>query len=250
MPWWGTELWIGHFEGGEITQGQRIVGGDDESVLQPEWSSTSDLFYLSDRSGWSNLYKFSTDEDELIIGGKFDIGMPLWVFDQSRYVLLETGDPIASATAPDGETYIATPSSLTPFAWSSIHQIRTSDKNDVIILAASHKAGPTIIKGIEKQKILKTPKPNELSNAFLPSPELIQFPTLDGNNAHVRYYAPAHLNTEGPKDELPPLLVLAHGGPTASTRTNYLWRYDIGQVEVGQLQTLTTEEAQGTGAPT
>ena len=32
--------------------------------------------------------------------------------------------------------------------------------------------------------------------------------------------------------------------------TNYLWRYDTGQVEVGQLQTLTTEEAQGTGAPT
>ena len=218
MPWWGTELWIGHFEDGEIKKGQRIAGGGDESVLQPEWSSASDLFYLSDRSGWSNLYRFSTDEDELIIGGEFDIGMPLWVFDQSRYVLREKGDPVASVTAPDGETYLATPSSLTPSAWSSIHQIRTIDESDVILLAASHKAGPSIIKGLEKQKILRSPKPHELNDAFLPAPELIQFPTLDGNKAHVRYYAPAHLNTKAPDDELPPLLVLAHGGPTASTR--------------------------------
>ena len=191
MPWWGTELWIGHFEDGEIKKGQRIAGGGDESVLQPEWSSASDLFYLSDRSGWSNLYRFSTDEDELIIGGEFDIGMPLWVFDQSRYVLREKGDPIASVTAPDGETYLATPSSLTPSAWSSIHQIRTIDESDIILLAASHKAGPSIIKGLEKQKILRSPKPHELNDAFLPAPELIQFPTLDGNKAHVRYYAPA-----------------------------------------------------------
>mgnify|MGYP001164816987 CR=1 FL=1 len=218
MPWWGTELWIGHFEDGLIKKGQKVAGGHDESVIQPEWSSSSDLFYLSDRSGWSNLYKFSTEEDELIIGGEFDIGMPLWVFDQSRYALLEEGNPVASVTAPDGETYLATPSSLTPSEWSSIHQIRISADDDVILLAASHKTGPSIIKGIKKQKILKSPKPHKLDNAFLAAPELVEFPTLDGNNAYVRYYSPAHSSTEAPDDELPPLLVLAHGGPTASTR--------------------------------
>ena len=218
MPWWGTELWIGHFEDGLIKKGQKVAGGHDESVIQPEWSSSSDLFYLSDRSGWSNLYKFSTEEDELIIGGEFDIGMPLWVFDQSRYALLEEGNPVASVTAPDGETYLATPSSLTPSEWSSIHQIRISADDDVILLAASHKTGPSIIKGIKKQKILKSPKPHKLDNAFLAAPELVEFPTLDGNNAYVRFYSPAHSSTEAPDDELPPLLVLAHGGPTASTR--------------------------------
>ncbi len=218
MPWWGTELWIGHFEDGLIKRGQKVAGGHDESVIQPEWSSSSDLFYLSDRSGWSNLYKFSTEEDELIIGGEFDIGMPLWVFDQSRYALLEEGNPVASVTAPDGETYLATPSSLTPSEWSSIHQIRISADDDVILLAASHKTGPSIIKGIKKQKILKSPKPHKLDNAFLAAPELVEFPTLDGNNAYVRFYSPAHSSTEAPDDELPPLLVLAHGGPTASTR--------------------------------
>ena len=42
----GKELWIGIFEDGEIKKGQRIAGGSDESVLQPEWSPASDLFYL------------------------------------------------------------------------------------------------------------------------------------------------------------------------------------------------------------
>tara|TARA_B100001094_G_scaffold123600_1_gene119402 strand:+ start:58819 stop:60744 length:1926 start_codon:yes stop_codon:yes gene_type:complete len=218
MPWWGTELWIGNFENGEIKKGQKIAGGENESVIQPEWSDSSDLYFLSDRSGWSNLYRFNSKEDDLVIGGEFDIGMPLWVFDQSRYVLLSENVVIASVTNPKGETYFATPSTLIPTEWSSIHQVRALGEAGIIILAASHNTGPSIIKGLEDQKILKAPKSHQLESGFLSPPELIEFPTLDGDSAYVRYYAPAHGNTKGPDQEDPPLLVLAHGGPTANSR--------------------------------
>ena len=218
MPWWGTELWIGQFHEGQIKNAQKIAGGKDESVMQPEWSETSDLYFLSDRSGWSNLYLFNPQGDELIIGGEFDIGMPLWVFDQSRYVVLSQNKVVASVTTPNGKSYFATTTNLIPAKWSSVHQIRALDNEEIVFLSASHTKGPSIIKGVENQRLLQEPTPHDLDEKFLPSPELIEFPTLDGNSAYVRYYAPAHPTTRAPESEDPPLLVLAHGGPTGSSR--------------------------------
>src|SRR6185369_5933491 len=39
MPWDGTELWIGEVSGdGTIGGSQKIAGGTEESIFQPEWS--------------------------------------------------------------------------------------------------------------------------------------------------------------------------------------------------------------------
>ncbi len=51
----------------------------------------------------------------------------------------------------------------------------------------------------------------------------IEFPTTDpgerrtseGRTAHAFYYPPANSDFEGPEDELPPLIVSIHGGPSA-----------------------------------
>ena len=64
-----------------------------------------------------------------------------------------------------------------------------------------------------------------LDRSLLTEPEAITFPTtaLPGRDAyeasaHALYYPPANPDFEGPSAEKPPLLVLAHGGPTASAR--------------------------------
>src|SRR6476646_3678267 len=52
MPWDGTRL-IARIDGEDALSG----GGPEESVLQPVWEPGGTLLFLSDRSGWWNLYR-------------------------------------------------------------------------------------------------------------------------------------------------------------------------------------------------
>ncbi len=56
-----------------------------------------------------------------------------------------------------------------------------------------------------------------LDKALLVTPEHITFPTSSAT-AHALYYPPANPDFTGPPEERPPLMVLAHGGPTAQAR--------------------------------
>ena len=44
----------------------------------------------------------------------------------------------------------------------------------------------------------------------------VEFPTTDGSSAYGLFYPPHNPDYAGPANELPPLLVKCHGGPTAS----------------------------------
>jgi dipeptidyl aminopeptidase/acylaminoacyl peptidase len=58
MPWDGTELWVADLTAaGVLAAERRAAGGPHESVLQPAWSPGGRLHFVSDRSGWWNLYR-------------------------------------------------------------------------------------------------------------------------------------------------------------------------------------------------
>lgn len=58
MPWDSTELWSGELgKDGSLGEIVRVAGGPDESIVQPEWSPSSILHFVSDRTGWWNLYR-------------------------------------------------------------------------------------------------------------------------------------------------------------------------------------------------
>ena len=58
MPWDGIHLWTAPFhDNGELGDPTLVAGSVYEAVVQPEWSSTGDLYFVSDRTGWANLYR-------------------------------------------------------------------------------------------------------------------------------------------------------------------------------------------------
>ena len=58
MPWDGTELWVADVDAnGALTNPTRVAGGDAESIYQPGWSPDGALYYVSDRTGWWQLYR-------------------------------------------------------------------------------------------------------------------------------------------------------------------------------------------------
>ena len=69
MPWDATELWVAEItstdDGVAVSGARRVAGGRDErdgegeSIFQPSWSATGDLLFVSDRTGWSNLWRIA-----------------------------------------------------------------------------------------------------------------------------------------------------------------------------------------------
>jgi dipeptidyl aminopeptidase/acylaminoacyl peptidase len=108
MPWDGTELMVAQVEWGAggpqlgnpiVVAGRphRAPGGegDGESVFQPRWHPDGSLWFVSDRTGWGNLYRWVPEEGggevEPRVQMEAEIGVPQWVFGQSRYAFLDDG---------------------------------------------------------------------------------------------------------------------------------------------------------------
>ena len=59
MPWDGCELWLADVDdAGRLHGARRLAGSRDEAVQQPLWSPDGRLHFVSDRSGWWNLYRW------------------------------------------------------------------------------------------------------------------------------------------------------------------------------------------------
>jgi dipeptidyl aminopeptidase/acylaminoacyl peptidase len=91
MPWDATQLRVGDLRGGELSDAVVVAGGDTESVLEPQWSDSYGLTFLSDRSGWWNLYSWDGIEVRPIVTLDADIAAAPWELGYSSYVHLPGG---------------------------------------------------------------------------------------------------------------------------------------------------------------
>ena len=97
MPWDGTELWVAELTAaGGLAAERRVAGGPDESVLQPAWSPDGRLHFVSDRSGWWNLYRAGRATARGVGGSRSppraaEFAGPSWVFGLQNYDFLPDG---------------------------------------------------------------------------------------------------------------------------------------------------------------
>jgi dipeptidyl aminopeptidase/acylaminoacyl peptidase len=57
----------------------------------------------------------------------------------------------------------------------------------------------------------------DLDPGFLSTPRFVEFPTAGGRTAFAFHYPPTNADVKAPDGELPPLVVISHGGPTSHT---------------------------------
>jgi dipeptidyl aminopeptidase/acylaminoacyl peptidase len=69
-----------------------------------------------------------------------------------------------------------------------------------------------------KPQVLRPPRDLGIGPEWFSEPEPIDFPSTGGRTAHALFYAPTNPSAAAPAGELPPLLVMIHGGPTAAAR--------------------------------
>jgi dipeptidyl aminopeptidase/acylaminoacyl peptidase len=230
MPWDGCELWTCELdEYGAIHEAKRVAGGEDESIFQPEWSPDGTLYFVSDRSGWWNLYRLNQDgEQESLCPMEAEFGQPQWVFGMSMYAF-ENDASIICAFIEKGRASLARLDTQSgrleriETLYSDITSVRAGNGR------ASFRAGsptePASVVQLDlstmKTEVLRRATDLQIDECYISVPEAIEFPTEDGKTAHGFYYAPHNCDAQAPDGTLPPLLVKSHGGPTSSTSTTF-----------------------------
>ncbi|MGH8587195.1 MAG: S9 family peptidase, partial [Gammaproteobacteria bacterium] len=223
MPWDGTELWIAGLDPSGMPRAPlRIAGGQEESVIQPVWGPDG-VYFLSDRSGWWNLYRWRGGSVEAVVQRAAEMGEPPWVFGMSNYAFSADGEIVLSYRE-DGRSRLALLGTdtgvLKPIEtpYTEVSYLRAQDGR-VCFLGSSPTELSSVVTldlAIRKLHVLRRSSEVKLDPGYVSVAEPIEFPTADGLTAFGFFYTPKNRDYAGPNGERPPLIVMSHGGPTSA----------------------------------
>ena len=232
MPWDATELWVADIDtAGALTNATRVASGDGESIYQPGWSPDGALYYVSDRTGWWQLYRSDRLEpsgrsDRAVIRNPPDdaeFGRPAWVFGTATWACAGPSQLIVSFTQRgrwhlarvDVASGLLSPMApqLQPDEWIA------ANATSAVVVAGSDTA-PDCVVGIDLATgdvdNVRAASTQPIAAGYISVPEAIEFPTADSRTAHAFYYPPQNQDFMAPVGETPPLIAISHGGPTAA----------------------------------
>jgi dipeptidyl aminopeptidase/acylaminoacyl peptidase len=228
MPWDSTTLYVADLApDGSLGAIRAIAGGARESVLEPSWDRDGTLYFISDRSGWWNLYRRRGLEPEPVFVIEAELAEPLWTLGQSNYALTGDGQAVIryGMDARDrlGVVNLASGAMRTielPFvSYADIRMLPQAPQ--VLAIAASATAEPAVV-AIDLQtgacRELRAAAETRWDRALISLAEPLKFPTTGGHSAHAFYYPPANPEFTGLPSERPPLVVKVHGGPTSHSK--------------------------------
>jgi dipeptidyl aminopeptidase/acylaminoacyl peptidase len=246
MPWQGTELWVAEVQDdGLLGTPSRVAGGEQESICQPEWSADGVLHFVSDRSGWWNLYCRRKDGAiEALCPMAAEFATPHWTFGNSLYGFDANGDIVCSfieqgvsklarLRAGGALEAIDTP-------YREIRELRVGDGH-VVVLAGSPAIASEIARvelATGKREVLERSIADLPAPGYLSIPQSISYPSANGRTAYAFHYPPANQDVRPAAGDKPPLIVIGHGGPTgmaASTlnlKTQYWTSRGFGVLDV------------------
>ena len=224
MPWDDTQLCIASLDE-MLLSNQKVIKSQAESFFQPEWDGQGNLHVVSDRNNWWNLFRVdqSTNEIDLtaLTNIEAEIGLPQWVFGQSRYAFV--GDQIWFVYRKAGIDRLAILSLDGQFEQIDIDATEiesVANYQDGIVATVSSWKAESSVMSITREGIRPLSKIRDLNidESWFPIPQTFTYQTSDSEEAHALFYPPTNPEYEINEKEKPPLIVLAHGGPTAAAR--------------------------------
>ncbi len=227
LPWDAAALWTGTFDtDGELRDIRHVAGNQRASVFQPGWHPDGTLYFMFEPDGFWNLHRLRADHVEAVSPGLIqgEFGMPLWELGVCVWGF-SGPDQIVSAYAQQGRWRLAqidlrdgrmSPLPAQPFA--TIGQVVTAPGRALVVEGSSGR-GTTLMSldlNSGQTEVLRQAAPGVLDPAYVSQPQAITFPTTEGDTAHAFYYPPCNPDFTPTAGERPPLLVMAHGGPTGA----------------------------------
>jgi dipeptidyl aminopeptidase/acylaminoacyl peptidase len=235
MPWETTTLCaVPVFADMRIGNVQTVAAGrsnPSESIHGADWTADGRLVFSSDDNGYWNLYSWTPGSDQATALTELtdaEIGGPAWNFGTQRWVELSDGRLVVVITRQaedslavlDGAPSSNGPAPLQPLATPGLGELgglHAVDKTTISYVGS----GPTSLATIVlvnvdswATAVLRPADDLGVSDEWFSRPEAVEFSSA-GRRSHCFFYPPTGADLEGAAGELPPLIVMGHGGPTA-----------------------------------
>ncbi len=225
MPWDGTELWVGDISStGALEHHRQVAGSERESIFQPGWSPDGALYFVSDRTGWWNIYRLKGGVVEAVHPMAAEFGRAQWQLGSCTWASAGSSRLVVTY-ALGGRWRLATFDLRTGRFRDVPTEIEPADSVAATETCAALIGGsatrPDSVLRIDlttgAADTIRASSAESIRESEVSAPEAIEFPDAGGTTAHAFYYRPHNPQFVAPPAERPPLIVVAHGGPTAAT---------------------------------
>ncbi len=226
MPWDRSKLFVASVTREGAVEAARLVAGETpEAIVQPEWSADGTFYFCSDRTGWWNLYALRGAATESLAPVAAEIGGPHWVFRQCYYDFLPDGRIVAAIVRDGIRTAVAIAGGRTArLGIGQVHACPRPLADGLAYIATPPAAPPSVCLSPNVDGgaplVIRRAAPAVLTEETISLGEPLDF-AARGGPGHGFWYPPKNRDYKGPSGELPPLVVLSHGGPTSMTTNSF-----------------------------
>lgn len=214
MSWDEADVHKGIIEEGQIKDITLVSPEGDISSCDPSFDEDGNLYYISDESGYWNIYN---EQKAPVLSYEADFTSPHWHLGNVHYTFLENNQ-IACVFTKNATDYLGIIRDgklevidLEFTCYTSLKSIR----NTLYFIAASKIKGLGVYSydlSTNELTLLKSSHGQLLPEEWISTPQEIAFPTRHGETSYGFYYPPKNPNVDA--TEKPPLLLISHGGPT------------------------------------
>ena len=230
MPWDETVLWTATLDkSGSLSDIRSVVNNQNESVYQPVWCPDGELHFVSDRSGWWNIYSYRDNVLNALTPINAEFGFPQWEFGKSSYAF-SNKQSLFAIYGQDGREHLCLvepeKGHITPLEmpYCTYQGGLYYENNTLFFIAATETESPAVIAwdlSTRQATKLSNAKTSVLEKEDISVAEALTFKTTGGRNSHAFYYGPTNAKYQSTDDEKPPLIVMSHGGPTSASTAEF-----------------------------
>ena len=234
MPWDTTRLKVGTLteSGGALDEVTQAAGGDQESAVYPGWTPAGDLIFISDPTGWWNLYRRRRQPDGTLAAAEplqpmaAEFCPPAWVLGSHPYLVLDETRMVCSWSDDN----------IARLGLLDLESLRLSPiANDAVTIDGLHSDGRALVATLgfadapRSISLLTDLGPSstgwttlarstdvEVSEALISRAEPVTWDGADGP-VHAWFYPPTNPEHRAPEGDKPPLITVSHGGPTSAS---------------------------------
>uniref|UniRef100_A0A8R1TYK1 Acyl-peptide hydrolase n=1 Tax=Onchocerca volvulus TaxID=6282 RepID=A0A8R1TYK1_ONCVO len=220
MPWDETTVVISSIkESGDIDEICRI-SREGVNYHSPEWSPTGNLYLISDHTNWWNIYKVNLTEHKLgenIFPVDAEIGAPLWQFAERHFVSNKKGILMNVAGKLVYKEWNKKVKAIDCSCYTNFKYLALDESGTAYAIAAGPAKSSSVIKiqlDTERVNVIRESRSStDIEKYDISIPESINFQS-DDITVQAWFYPPFSKTYVAPEGTLPPVVLVAHGGPT------------------------------------
>ena len=226
MPWDSTELLRAELTDDGVGEAVVVAGGDGVSVVQPTFGPDGALWFVSDETGWWTVHRDAGAGPQPVHEARADHAAPQWALGMVDLAVLDADRALVrwweGATARlgvlDARTGAVEPLPLEGVAFDQLQAVdgelalRRGLADRLAEVVRGPVGGPV--------RVLAGAGTLELDPADVSPAEDWSWTDSEGLTVHGLLHRPRASGTQGPEGELPPLIVMVHGGPTSRTEAS------------------------------